>query len=205
MEVTLYLPYYDYNDGNFDVSNDYYNENEYSDAIYKDFNKSKDIVYNSVLAAKEGTGSLIQGTDGHTYKFGQKTSQSEDKVAFSSCIGELSDIDGSSETVDGFISKFAQQKQFLELVEFNLDTSEEEFETELSLWSREHASINKYKDKLGEDWVLAKEPKRNLKVQFKNNANQDTYAVLEDCRIMDIIDGNTFVLFIERITLVDKI
>ena len=205
MEVTLYLPYYDYNDGNFDVSNDYYNENEYSDAMSKDFNKSKDIVYNSVLAAKEGTGSLIQGTDGHTYKFGQKTSQSEDKVAFSSCIGELLDIDGNSDTVDGFITKFAAQKQFLELVEFNLDTSEEEFETELSLWSREHASINKYKDKLGEDWVLAKEPKRNLKVQFKNNANQDTYAILEDCRIMDIIDGNTFVLFIERITLVDKI
>ena len=204
MEVTLYLPYYDYNDGNFDVSNDYYSEDEYSNAMSKNFNESKDIVYNSVLAAKNGTGSLVQGSDGHTYKFGQKTSQSEDKVAFSKCEGILSDISGEEDTVDSIISKFASQKQFLEIIDFDLDTSEEEFETELSLWTREHNSINKYKDKLGEDWVLAKEPKRNLKVHFKNKANQDTYAIFEDCRIMDIMDKTSFVLFVEKISLVDN-
>jgi hypothetical protein len=204
MEVTLYLPYYDYNDGNFDVSNDYYSEDEYSNAMSKNFNESKDIVYNSVLAAKNGTGSLVQGSDGHTYKFGQKTSQSEDKVAFSKCEGILSDISGEEDTVDSIISKFASQKQFLEIVDFDLDTSEEEFETELSLWTREHNSINEYKDQLGDDWVLAKEPKRNLKVHFKNKANQDTYAIFEDCRIMDIMDKTSFVLFVEKISLVDN-
>ena len=204
MEVTLYLPYYDYNDGNFDVSNDYYSEDEYSNAMSKNFNESKDIVYNSVLAAKNGTGSLVQGSDGHTYKFGQKTSQSEDKVAFSKCEGILSDISGEEDTVDSIISKFASQKQFLEIIDFDLDTSEEEFETELSLWTREHNSINEYKDQLGEDWVLAKEPKRNLKVHFKNKANQDTYAIFEDCRIMDIMDKTSFVLFVEKISLVDN-
>ena len=115
MKVTLFLPYYDYNDGNFDVSNDYYSEDEYSNAMSKNFNESKDIVYNSVLAAKNGTGSLVQGSDGHTYKFGQKTSQSEDKVAFSKCEGILSDISGEEDTVDSIISKFASQKQFLEI------------------------------------------------------------------------------------------
>lgn len=204
MKVTLFLPYYDYNDGNFDVSNDYYSEDEYSNAISKNFNESKDIVYNSVLAAKNGTGSLVQGSDGHTYKFGQKTSQSEDKVAFSKCEGILSDISGEEDTVDSIISKFASQKQFLEIIDFDLDTSEEEFETELSLWTREHNSINKYKDQLGEDWVLAKEPKRNLKIHFKNKANQDTYAIFEDCRIMDIMDKTSFVLFVEKISLVDN-
>ena len=204
MKVTLFLPYYDYNDGNFDVSNDYYSEDEYSNAMSKNFNESKDIVYNSVLAAKNGTGSLVQGSDGHTYKFGQKTSQSEDKVAFSKCEGILSDISGEEDTVDSIISKFASQKQFLEIIDFDLDTSEEEFETELSLWTREHNSINKYKDQLGEDWVLAKEPKRNLKVHFKNKANQDTYAIFEDCRIMDIMDKTSFVLFVEKISLVDN-
>lgn len=204
MKVTLFLPYYDYNDGNFDVSNDYYGEDEYSNAISKNFNESKDIVYNSVLAAKNGTGSLVQGSDGHTYKFGQKTSQSEDKVAFSKCEGILSDISGEEDTVDSIISKFASQKQFLEIIDFDLDTSEEEFETELSLWTREHNSINKYKDQLGEDWVLAKEPKRNLKIHFKNKANQDTYAIFEDCRIMDIMDKTSFVLFVEKISLVDN-
>jgi hypothetical protein len=157
------------------------------------------------MDAKNGVGSLLQGGDGQTYKFGQKTSQSEDKVAYSKCNGTLYDIGGSKDTVDGFIEKFAAQKQFLEIVEFDLDTVEEEFETEISLWVKEHNNINSYADKLGEDWVLAKEPKRNIKLHFKNNANEDIFAVLEDCKIMDIIEDNSFILFVERITLIDNI
>jgi hypothetical protein len=205
MEVTLYLPYYDYNDGAFDVNNDYYDEDEYINAVSSEYNKNKDIIYNSVMDAKNGVGSLLQGGDGQTYKFGQKTSQSEDKVAYSKCNGTLYDIGGSKDTVDGFIEKFAAQKQFLEIVEFDLDTVEEEFETEISLWVKEHNNINSYADKLGEDWVLAKEPKRNIKLHFKNNANEDIFAVLEDCKIMDIIEDNSFILFVERITLIDNI
>lgn len=205
MEVTLYLPYYDYNDGAFDVNNDYYDEDEYINAVSSEYNKNKDIIYNSVRDAKNGVGSLLQGGDGQTYKFGQKTSQSEDKVAYSKCNGTLYDIDGSKDTVDGFIKKFAAQKQFLEIVEFDLDTVEEEFETEISLWVKEHNNINSYADKLGEDWVLAKEPKRNIKLHFKNNANEDIFAVLENCKIMDIIEDNSFILFVERITLIDNI
>lgn len=205
MEVTLYLPYYDYNDGAFDVNNDYYNEEDYINAVSSEYNKNKDIVFNSMLDAKNGSGSLVQGSDGQTYKFGQQTAQSEEKVAYSKCEGVLWDIGGSKDTVDGFIDKFAKQEQFLEIVEFNLDTVEEEFETEVSLWVKEHNNINQYADKLGEEWVLAKEPKRNIKVQFKNNANQDVYAVLEDCKIMDIIEDNSFILYVERITLIDNI
>ena len=205
MEVTLYLPYYDYNDGAFDVNNDYYDEDEYINAVSSEYNKNKDIIYNSVMDAKNGVGSLLQGGDGQTYKFGQKTSQSEDKVAYSKCNGTLYDIGGSKDTVDGFIKKFAAQKQFLEIVEFDLDTVEEEFETEISLWVKEHNNINSYADKLGEDWVLAKEPKRNIKLHFKNNANEDIFAVLEDCKIMDIIEDNSFILFVERITLIANI
>jgi len=205
MEVTLFLPYYDYNDGAFDVNNDYYNEEDYINAVSNEYNKNKDIVFNSMLDAKNGSGSLVQGSDGQTYKFGQQTVQSEEKVAYSKCEGVLWDIGGSKDTVDGFIDKFAKQEQFLEIVEFNLDTVEEEFETEVSLWVKEHNNINQYADKLGEDWVLAKEPKRNIKVQFKNNASQDVYAVLEDCKIMDIIEDNSFILYVERITLIDNI
>jgi hypothetical protein len=205
MEVTFYLPYYDYNDGAFDVDNAYYNEEEYAKAMSEEYNKNKDIVYNSMMDFKNGSRGLFEGTDGKVYKFGQKTSQNEEKVAYSSCNGVLYNVDGQEESVDGFVEKFAAQKQFLELIEFDLDSSEEEFETELSLWIREHNSINQYADKLGEDWVLAKEPKRNLKVHFKNNANEDIYAMLINCRIMDIVDGRSFVVFIEKIRFIDNI
>ena len=63
------------------------------------------------------------------------------------------------------------------------------------------SGINQYKDKLGEEWVWMKEPKRNVKVHFKNKANENIYGVLENCKIMDIIDDNMFILFIEKITL----
>jgi hypothetical protein len=205
MKADFYLPYYDYNDGAFDVSNDYYSEDEYSKAVSDEYNKNKDIVYNSMLDAKNGSRSLIQGSDGQTYKFGQKTSQKDDKVAYSRCEGTLYDGNGNEDTVDGIIEKFAKQKPFLEIIGFDTDTSEEEFESEVSLWAREHNSINTYKDKLGEEWVLMKEPKRNIKLHFKNKANQDVYAMLEDCKIMDIVNDNAFVLFVEKITLIDKI
>ena len=205
MEVTFYLPYYDYNDGAFDVDNAYYNEEEYAKAMSEEYNKNKDIVYNSMMDFKNGSRGLFEGTDGKVYKFGEKASQNEEKVAYSSCNGMLYDVNGSDETVDGFIEKFARQKQLLEIVEFDLDSSEEEFETELTLWKREHNKINQYIDKLGEDWVLAREPKRNLKVHFKNNANEDIYAVLVDCRIMETVNDGSFVVFVEKITLVDNI
>jgi hypothetical protein len=205
MEVTLYLPYYDYNDGAFDVSGDYYNENDYVNAISDEYNKNKDVVFNSMLDYNNGSGSLVQGTDGQTYKFGQKTSQNEDKVAYSSCNATLYDEEGEDDTVDGLITKFAKQESFIEMVEFDLDSVEEEFESEMNMWSREHTKINSYLGKVGEAWVASKEPKRNLKMHLKNNAGEDVYALLENCKIMDNSERDNWILYVERISLIDKI
>ena len=205
MEVTLYLPYYDYNDGAFDVDSNYYDEEEYIKAVSNEYNKNKDVVFNSVMDAKNGSGSLLMGTDGQTYKFGAQNQQSEDKVAYSSCNGTLYDDKGNDETVDGIITHFAKQKPFLEMIEFDMDSSEEEFETEVSLWMKEHNGINQYKDFKGEEWTWVNEPKRNLKMHFKNNANEDIYAILENCKIMDILEDGTLIVFIEKIRLIDNI
>lgn len=205
MEVTLYLPYYDYNDGVFDVSNDYYNEDDYIKAVSDEYNRNKDIVYNSVVGAKNGVSSIVQGGDGQIYKLGSYEPQKEDKIAYSSCDGILYDGNGNDDTVDGIITHFARQESFIEMIEFNRDTSEEEFETEMSLWMREHGSINQYKDFKGEEWVWMNEPKRNVKVHFFNNANEDIYAIFENCRIMDIIDSNSIIVFIEKIRLIDNL
>jgi len=204
MHITFYLPYYDYNDGAFDVDKNYYNDEEYAKAMSEEYNRNKDIIYNSMMDFKNGSRGLFEDEDGKVFKFGQKTSQSEDKVAYSKCNGTLYDIGGEKDTVDGLISKFSSQKSFLEIIDFDFDSIEEEFESELSLWVREHNKINKYGEKLGEDWVLSNEPKRSLRLCFKNNANEDIYAVFEGCKIMDITEENSFILFIERIRLIDK-
>jgi hypothetical protein len=205
MEVTLYLPYYDYNDDAFSASEDYYSDGEYANAIADDYNRNKDIVYNSMVDFKEGRGGVFSGADGQTYKFGQKTSQNEEKVAYSSCNATLYDEEGDDDTVDGLITKFAKQESFIEMVEFDLDSVEEEFESEMNMWSREHTKINSYLGKVGEAWVASKEPKRNLKMHLKNNAGEDVYALLENCKIMDNSERDNWILYVERISLIDKI
>ena len=205
MEVTLYLPYYDYNDDAFNASEDYYSDGEYANAIADDYNRNKDIVYNSMVDFKEGRGGVFSGADGQTYKLGQKTSQNEDKVAYSSCKATLYDEEGEDDTVDGLITKFAKQESFIEMVEFDLDSVEEEFESEMNMWSREHTKINSYLGRVGEAWVASKEPKRNVKMHLKNNAGEDVYALLENCKIMDNSERDNWILYVERISLIDKI
>lgn len=204
MEVTLYMPYYDYNDGAFDVNNNYYDENEYIEAVSKEYNKNKDIIYNAVYERENGGGGLIGG-DGQTYKFGANTAQKEEKVAYSSCNGIVYDENGNDDTVDSLITHFVDQKPFIEMLEFDDDTSEEEFIAEVSLWVKEHNAINKYKDYKGEEWAWVKEPKRNVKMHFVNKAGEDIYAILENCKIMDIVDDNSMIVFIEKLRLIDNI
>ena len=205
MKVTLYLPYYDYNDSEFDADESYYGEGEYSNAVYDDFMRNKDIVESHMNDYRNGSRGVFTGTDGKTYKFGTKTQEKDDKVSYSSCEALLYDEDGADETVDGLIQKFAMQKDFIEMIEFDLDTSEEEFETECSIWENEHDGINSYRDKAGDEWVASKEPKRNVKMHFKNKANEDIYAVLENCKIMDNSERGTFIVYVEKISLIDRI
>ena len=205
MEVTLYLPYYDYNDDAFNASEEYYGDGEYANAVADEYNKNKDVVFNSMLDYKEGRGGVFSGVDGQTYKFGQKSSQKEDKVAYSSCKATLYNEDGDDETVDGLITMFAKQKSFIEMVEFDLDTVEEEFESEMNVWDREHTKINSYRRKAGDQWVASKEPKRNLKMHFKNKAGEDIYALLENCKIMDDSERDNWILYVDRISLIDNI
>ena len=205
MKVTLYLPYYDYNDSEFDADESYYGEGEYSSAVYDDFMRNKDVVESHMNDYRNGSRGVFTDTDGKTYKFCTKTQEKDDKVSYSSCEASLYDEDGADETVDGLIQKFAMQKDFIEMIEFDLDTSEEEFETECSIWENEHDGINSYRDKAGDEWVASKEPKRNVKMHFKNKANEDIYAVLENCKIMDNSERGTFIVYVEKISLIDRI
>ena len=205
MKAVLYLPYYDYNDGAFDVSDTYYDDNEYAKRMSEEYNRSKDVVYNSMNDFKNGSQNVFNGIDGQTYKFGQKVSQSEEKVAYSSCDGIIYNGEGKDESVDELITHFAKQESFVCMFELDMDSSEEEFETEISLWSNEHNKINAYGDKMSDEWVWVNEPKRNVKIKFTNNANETIYAILEDCKIMNKIDFSTFIIYVGKVRLIDEI
>jgi hypothetical protein len=40
---------------------------------------------------------------------------------------------------------------------------------------------------------------------FKNSAGEDTYALLEDCKIMDNSERDNWILYVNKIKIIDKI
>lgn len=199
MEAKVYLQYVSYDDSLFSASEDYYKgENDYINAITEDYNRNKDIVTNSVLDMIEGSGRLYSGADGNTYAFGQKTSQKEEKYSYAKCDCIIFNEDGEDESVDSMISRLVSQQPTVYMFELDRDTSEEEFEEELRMWVNDHNGINQYKPFKGEEWAWANEPARNVKVSFKNKRNETVNIMLIDCRILDIVDNSSYILYIER-------
>ena len=186
MEAKVYLQYVSYDDSLFSASEDYYKgENDYINAITEDYNRNKDIVTNSVLDMIEGSGRLYSGADGNTYAFGQKTSQKEEKYSYTKCDCTI-----------------FNEEPTVYMFELDRDTSEEEFEEELRMWVNDHNGINQYKAFKGEEWTWVNEPVRNVKISFKNNNNETVNILLIDCRILDIIDNTSYILYIERMEMI---
>ena len=207
MKVTLYLPYYDYNDGDFDVKNDYYKSNEdYFNAMQQNVQQTRGAVINSMSNYVNG-GSIrdYQTSDGQTYRYGQQASQNEDKVAYAQCEAILYNEEGKDEKVDEFIEDYVSNDVQLYILNLDLDSSEEDFEQEINLWTTEHNNIQKYSNVKGDDWVLDNEPKRNIKLKFTNNANEEKFAELVNCKIMEKQGMNIYVVLAEEIKLIEKI
>ena len=203
MEAKVYLQYIAYDDNLFSVSEDYYkDENEYINAITEDYDRNKDIVTNSVLDMMEGSGRLYSGADGNTYAFGQKAPQKEEKYSYAKCDCMIFNEDGEDESVDSMISRLVSQQPTVYMFELDRDTSEEEFEEELRMWVNDHNGINQYKAFKGEEWTWVNEPVRNVKISFKNNNNETVNILLIDCRILDIIDNTSYILYIERMEMI---
>ncbi len=199
MNAKIYLPYINYGDDLFSMNNDYYSDsNSYIDAMTDDYNRNKDIVTNSVLDMMEGHGNLYSGTDGNTYSFGQSTQQAEEKYSYAKCDCTIFNEEGEDESVDSIISNMVRQQPVVYMVELDRDTSEEEFEEELRAWSNDHNGINQYKVFKGEEWGWMNEPVRNLKVSFQNKKGDTIYMMLNGCRILDIVDGTSYILYIDK-------
>lgn len=206
MDAKIYLQYSDYGDTMFAADENYYkDEKAYMDAMTEDYNKNKDIVTNSVLDMIEGTGRLYSGADGNTYSFGQKTPQREEKYAYSKCDGVIFNENGEDESVDSIITNMVNQNPVVYMIELDRDSSDEEFEEELSLWVNEHNGINQYKGQMGDEWTWANEPIRDVFVSFKNKKNETVKMGLKSCRILDIVDNTSYILYIENIEMTNKL
>ena len=203
MKVSAYLEYEDLTSGSFDADKYYETEESYAEAVKKAYESSKGAVEAMMGMASDGRGTTFLNTDGQEYSLGAKAPQNERKPSYSSSYADIYGEDGKDDDVDGVIEKFVSQKPFIEMVVFDRGSMEEEFETELSTWVSEHVKIDTAKVRIGEDVAWANEPRRDLMLKFKNNAGEELSASLYECRILDVIDDSTLILYVERLRLVD--
>ena len=200
MRATLYIEMENYEDGDFDISNDYYkSDEEFFDAMDRENKKYSNVAYDAV----NGLGNL---SNKKTAKFlNQKTAQKNISTNNYKSEAIILNENGEDETVDGLVTNCVSQDVVVNIIKFNRDSMDEEFEEDFNFWVDEHNNINQYKDKLGEDKVWENEPTRNFKIEFVNNAGETKYAMYTNCKILEQGGNDEYAILAEKIILIDKL
>ncbi len=200
MNVTLYLKLEGFDDGDFDMRNDFYkSDEEFFDAMDKENKKYSNVAYDVVS-------NLGNNSSKNVAKFGiEKKSSKNAKENNYKSEALLFDENGNDETVDNLISNAVSQDVAINIIKFNRDSMDEEFEEDYNFWIDEHNKLNAYKDKLGDDKIWKNEPIRTFYVEFLNNANETKYVMFENCKILDKGDEDEYAILAEKITLINRI
>lgn len=203
MNITLYLKLEGFDDGDFDMRNDYYSsDDEFFDAMDRENKKYSNVAYDAL----SGLGNL---SGNKTAKFNQTLSKSSKNVKENNYKSEalLFDENGNDETVDNLISNAVSQDVVVNIIKFNRESMDEEFEEDYNLWVEEHEKLNipKYKEALGEERVWQNEPIRTFYVEFLNKANETKYIRFDNCKILDKGGDDEYAILAEKITLVENI
>lgn len=167
MNATLFLPYIDYYNTKFDVDDSYYTENSYENALNDEYNKNKDIVYNTINDYFDGNISVLkQGNNqGNTINFfNTKTPKIEEKTRYSTCDAILYNSSMEDCDINYLLQHLGGKNMFELIVKLNFDTIEEEFEEDLKLWVKTHNNINSTMN--SDEWKFKNEPKKNIRIKI---------------------------------------
>lgn len=189
-----------YEDGDFDISNDYYkSDEEFFDAMDRENKRYSNIAYDAV----SGLGNL---SNRNVAKFGNQNKGGKNATTNNyKSEAIILNENGEDETVDNLIANCVSQDVVVNIIRFNRDNMDEEFEEDFNFWIDEHNNINQYKDKLGEDKVWENEPTRNFKIEFKNNANETKYAMYVNCKVLEQEGNDEYAILAEKIILLDNL
>ena len=199
MLFTLFIPYQSSN----------FVDNNQMEGYYK----SEDDYINALRAEEEANGSVIFNAmasgafDSSTYYggFGEKrniTHNIVENIAYAKADCTLYSPNGAMpESVDSMIDKFAEQKEFLVTINFNMASMDGEFEEELREWNTETYNILKYSQKMGNEWVDKNIPRRDLRLSFLNKSGKLVKFVLEGSGIEEKITNNRYLLYVKKMSI----
>lgn len=200
MTVTLYLKLEGFDDGDFDIRNDYYkSDDEFFDAMDAENKKFSNVAYDAIS-------NLGNNINNKTAKLiFSKTQSKNAKENNYRSEALLFDENGNDETVDNIISNALSQDVVINIIKFNRDSMDEEFEEDYNFWISDHEKLSQYKDKLGEDKVWKNEPTRTFYVEFLNKANETKYVKFENCKILEKGGEDEYAVLSEKISLIENI
>ena len=199
MLFTLFIPYQSSN----------FIDNKQMEGYYK----SEDDYINALRAEEAANGSVIFNAmasgafDSSTYYGGFEekrniTHNIVENITYAKADCTLYSPNGAiPESVDSMIDKFAEQKEFLVTINFNMASMDGEFEEELREWNTETYNILKYRQKMGNEWVDKNIPRRDLRLSFLNKSGKLVKFVLEGSEIEEKITNNRYLLYVKKMSI----
>ena len=186
MRAKILIPYYDYDNINFDVNDNYYKGNEYEDTLISSNNRDKDIINDYILSNNK-----VHKDSTSIKFFSIKNKANDENLLYTSCYCDVcNEYDMKSMSLEDF-KMFENVDNNILIVKFDFNTIEEEFETDLKMWLDEHNKINSYD--LDDEWKFKNEPFKDLVLEVDNLKYN-----LENCKILDSYEDK-FIIFIEKI------
>ena len=201
MIVNLHISLDKYDDGDFDIRDDYYKSDE------DFFNAARAESERNAYLANEvssNLGNLVQKNTAHFYN--PIYNINSKKETYSANNVKMLNENGNDETIDDFITDCVNDDVAVYTLLFNPDDIDPEFEEEYLSWVGEHNNINGLLDKYGVNWVWINEPSRMFEIEFKNNANETKYAEMANCKIVELDSKNPYscTVLAERVNLINN-
>lgn len=197
MEITFYLQYFSYNDENFDVTDNYYQDsNDYIKQLENSYNQTKDVIFEAMSTGNYNTS--------NAYKIAiNKSSEKEEKVSYTSCKGQIFNDAMKEENIDTLLNYFTSGDVLLSYIKFVEESLEEEFESNWRMFLDSSMKISKCN--ADEDWKFIHKPTRDIYFSLENKKGETVYGKLVNCRIEESINPYENVLIIEKLVFIKNL
>ena len=176
MKCVLYIPYYGYGDDKFDANGFYGDSNSYIEALRK-------------YSMQDSTEMQYEAKD--------------NEVKYTKCNCTLYDENNEPMTIDKFVGYYNTNELIMIGMEFDLSTMEDDFESELNSWYNDHKRLDD-EPNIDEDQRFLVEPKRDLKVVFKNLKDKDTYCTLSNVMMLEKVDNEHYFMIVNKVIFTKK-
>lgn len=178
MNGKLLLEFYDYNKESFKNIDNYYNT---TDEYIKALNE---------FGSTEAKGMM-------------KTETKESDISYTSGVCNLYDNEGNDMSVDKLVNYYNKDTMIMMIFDMDYSSFEEEFEIEFQDWVNGHEMLLKRND-LPEEMKYNVEPKRSFQFVFKNKANENTRALLENVSIIEKLDTAQYAVMVEKVIFIKE-